>query len=63
MLFSSEQKTVKEKQLQLSDIFKLLGEINKELIDVDDDDTKYLWFSEVDEKISPLSIKSKIGRK
>ena len=32
------------------------------MIDVDDDYTKYLCFSEVDEKISPLSIKSKIGQ-
>ena len=49
---------MKGKLSQLSDIFKLMEDINQETIEVDDHYTEELWFVEVDERI--LSFKHKI---
>ena len=50
LLYSHQNEiTVKEKLSQLSDILKLIEEINQEM--TDDDYTEEFWFAEVDERI------------
>ena len=43
---------------QLSDIFKLIEEINQEIIKLDDNYTEELWFTDIDEKV--FSFKDKV---
>ena len=43
--------TVKEELLQLNDLFKLIDEINQEMIELDDNYTKDMWFSDTDDKV------------
>ena len=50
--------TVKEQLAQLSDIFKLIEDINQEMIELDDNYTEELWFTDIDEKV--FSFKHKI---
>ena len=50
--------TVKEELAQLNDIFKLIEDINQEMIELDDDYTEELWFTDIDEKV--LSFKHKV---
>ena len=49
--------TVNEELAQLSEIFKLLEDINQEMIKLDDDYTEELWFTDIDEKV--FSFKNK----
>ena len=42
--------TVKEELQQLNDVFKLIEEINQEMIEGDDNYTEYMWFSDIDHK-------------
>ena len=41
---------VKEELQQLNDVFKLIEEINQEIIDLDDNYIKDMWVSEIDDK-------------
>ena len=50
--------TVKEELAQLSDTFKLIEDINQEMIELDDKYTEELWFTDIDEKV--FSFKHKI---
>ena len=50
--------TVKKQLAQLSDIFKLIEDINQEMIELDDNYTEELWFTDIDEKV--FSFKHKI---
>ena len=50
--------TVKEELAQLSDIFKLIEDINQEMIELDDNYTEGLWFIDIDEKV--FSFKHKV---
>ena len=50
--------TVKEELAQLNDIFKLIEGINQEMIELDDDYTEELWFTDIDEKV--FSFKHKV---
>ena len=50
--------TVKEELAQLNDIFKLIEDINQEMIELDDDYTEELWFTDINEKM--LSFKHKV---
>ena len=50
--------TVKEQLAQLSDISKLIEDINQEMIELDDNYTEELWFTDIDEKV--FSFKHKI---
>ena len=52
-----EQLAVIEELAQLSDIFKLIEDINQEMIKLDDDYTEQLWFTDIDEKV--FSFKNK----
>ena len=59
LLYSQQNNvTVKEELAQLSDILKLTGVINQEMIELDDNYTEELWFTDIDERCSHLSIKS-----
>ena len=59
MLCSHENDVaVKEELAPLSDIFKLIQDINQEMIELDDDYTEDLWFTDIDEKV--LSFKNKV---
>ena len=42
---------VKEELAQLNDIFKLVEDINQEMIELDDNYTEELWFTDIDEKV------------
>ena len=42
--------TVKEELRQLNDVFKLIDEINQEMIECDDNYTEYMWFNDIDHK-------------
>ena len=50
--------TVKEELAQLSDIFKLIEDINQEMIKLDDNYAEELWFADTDEKV--FSFKDKV---
>ena len=50
--------TVKEELAQLSDTFKLIEDINQEMIELDDNYTEGLWFTDIDEKV--FSFKHKV---
>ena len=50
--------TVKEELAQLSDIFKLIKDINQEMIELGDNYTEELWFTDIDEK--KFSFKCKV---
>ena len=50
--------TVKKELAQLSEIFKLIEDINQEMIELDDNYTEELWFTDIDEKV--FSFKHKI---
>ena len=50
--------TAKEELAQLNDIFKLIEGINQEIIELDDDYTEELWFTDIDEKV--FSFKHKV---
>ena len=50
--------TVKEELAQLSDTFKLIEDINQEMIELDDKYTEGLWFTDIDEKV--FSFKHKV---
>ena len=50
--------TVKEKVAQLSDIFKLIKDIDQEMIELDDNNTEELWITDIDEKV--FSFKQKV---
>ena len=50
--------TVKEKLAQLSDLFKLIEDINQEMTELDDNYTEELWFTDINEKV--FSIKHKV---
>ena len=52
---------VKEEQKQLNDVFKLRDEINQRMIALDDNYTEDMWFSDIDDKVSPLNKESTIG--
>ena len=48
--------TVKEELTQLNDIFKLIEDINQEMIELDDNGTE-LWFTGIDEKVFSFKYK------
>ena len=50
--------TVNEELAQLNDTFKLIEDINQEMIELDDNYTEELWFTDIDEKV--FSFKHKI---
>ena len=50
--------TVKEQLTQLRDIFKLIEDMNQEMIELDDNYTEELWSTDIDEKL--FSFKHKI---
>ena len=51
LLYTHENDTtVKEELQQLNDVFKLIEEINQEMIELDDNYTEDMWFSEIDDK-------------
>ena len=43
--------TMKEELQQLNDVFKLIDEINQEMIELDDNHTENMWFSDIDDKV------------
>ena len=49
---------VKEELAQLNDIFKLIEDINQEMIELDDKYTEELWFTDIDKKM--FSFKRKV---
>ena len=49
---------VKEELQQLNDVFKLIDEINQEMIELDDNYTENMWFSDINDKV--LAFKHKI---
>ena len=52
LLYTHENDTtVKEELQQLNDVFKLIEEINQEMIELDDNYTEDMWFSEIDDKV------------
>ena len=55
---------VKEELQQLNDVLKLTDEVNKEIIELDDNYTEDMWFSDIDDKVSvfkhnPQSVKER----
>ena len=50
--------TMKEQLAQMSDLFKLIEDINQEVIELDGNYTEELWFTDSDEKV--VSFKHKI---
>ena len=52
---------MKEKLAHLSDIFKLIEDINQEMIELDNNYTEELWFTDMMRKCSHLSTKSITG--
>ena len=59
LLYSHQNNvTVKEELAQLSDIFKLIEDINQEMLELDDEHTEELWFTDIDEKL--FSFKHKV---
>ena len=50
--------TVKEELAQLNDIFKLIEDINQEMIELDDNYTEELWFTDIDEKVFSFKRKA-----
>ena len=59
LLYSHQNNvTVKEKLAQLSDIFKLIEDINQEMTELDDNSTEELWSTDIDEKV--FSFKHKV---
>ena len=58
LLYSHQNVTVKKELAQLSEIFKLIEDINQEMIELDDNYTEELWFTDIDEKV--FSFKHKI---
>ena len=58
LLYSHQNVTVKKELAQLSEIFKLIEDINQEMIELDDNCTEELWFTDIDEKV--FSFKHKI---
>ena len=58
LLHSHQNVTVKKELAQLSEIFKLIEDINQEMIELDDKYTEELWFTDIDEKV--FSFKHKI---
>ena len=50
--------TVKDELAQLNDTFKLIEDINQEMIELDDNYTEGLWFTDIDEKV--FSFKHKV---
>ena len=58
LLYSHQNNvTVKKELALLSDIFKLIEGINQEMIELDDNYTEDLWFTDIDETV--LSFKDK----
>ena len=51
--------TLKEELQQLNDVFKLIDKINQEVIELDDNYTEDMWFSNIDDKV--LNTESTIG--
>ena len=52
LLYTHENDTtVKEELQQLNDVFKLIEEMNQEMIELDDNYTEDMWFSEIDDKV------------
>ena len=52
MLYTHENDaTVKEELQQLNDVFKLIDDINQEMIELDDNYTEDMWFSDIDDKV------------
>ena len=58
LYFHKNDVTVKEELAQLNDTFKLIEDINQEMIELDDNYTEELWFTDIDEKV--FSFKHKI---
>ena len=50
--------TLKEELAQLSDIFKPIEDINEEMIELDDNNTEELWFTDIDEKVFSFKHKA-----
>ena len=50
--------TVKEELQQPNDIFKIIDEINQRMIELDDNYTEDMWFSDIDDKV--FAFKHKI---
>ena len=58
LLYSYQDATsVKEKLVQLNNIYKLIVEINNEMTEINVNYSEELWFAEIDEKFSPSNIK------
>ena len=57
LLYSHQNVTVKKELAQLSEIFKLIEDINQEMIELDDNYTEELWFTDIDEKVSSFKHK------
>ena len=53
--------TVKEELQQLNDIFKLIDNINQETIELDDNYTEDIWFSDIDDKVFAFKHRLKEG--
>ena len=52
MLYTHENNvTVKEELQKLNDVFKLIDEINQEMIELDDNHTEDMCFSDIDDKV------------
>ena len=58
MISHQNDVTVKEELAQLSDLFKLIEDINQEMIQLDDNYTEELQFTDTDEKV--FSFKHKV---
>ena len=52
---------VKEELQQLNDVFKLIDEINQEMIELDDNYTENIWFSDINDKVLAFKHKSTIA--
>ena len=58
MLYSHQNDVaVKEELAQLNDIFKLIEDINQEMIELDDNYTEELWLTDIDEKVFSFNNK------
>ena len=53
--------TVKEELQQLNDVFKLIDNINQETIELDDNYTEDIWFSDRDDKVFAFKHRLKEG--
>ena len=53
--------TVKEELQQLNGVFKLIDNIKQETIELDDNYTEYIWFSDINDKVFAFKHRLKEG--